>query len=1169
MSELTLSAKVENYLKQNKELLIGSVSLEYAIFALSNTLKQAKHKKVVICKDNSQVNTLCNFYKDITGDNANVLSFPEYDTKPYDTNSPSPAIVASQMSVARFLTQDSFTLFTTPFALVRYLIPQSVISSQNIFVEQAGVINQEQFVQNLLSLGYEKQSLVVATGSFATRGYIVDVFPAGFTNPVRIEFFDDNVESIKFFSPYTQRTTEETKQIEISVCTNIVLNKQSIKKFTDNYYSNLGGGENYKDYIYRSIVSGSKAKGYENYLTLFEEKTFALLELLQGKDTIFIHTKDLKANLQEHLRDIEDSYNNRLSSYKISNKSSFNPLKKELLYLNEEKIESLLQSMLGVELSSFQLPEKENTFNASVKVIPSGLISSEKDLHSYLQDTASNKVIFVSCSQEDKASILSSFFKAHGYNFVNCYNDKNAISGNLSKNVIYITNLDIKGGFYTKDTLFLSENELNVISLLNSGVSKTVKSSSSKNKIYDASLLSKGDLVVHIKHGVGRFENLVHIKMDDDIVHDCLEIHYEGGDKLFLPIENIDLVTRYGSKGDTKLDSLKGQSWDKRKKQAQSKIQEIAYELVLTAAKRSTIQGDSLSINEEMYQEFAKDFKYIPTLDQVHAIEDIITDLQSGKNMDRLICGDVGFGKTEVALRAAFLVACAKFQVCIICPTTLLAMQHYEAFKARFEKFGLKVKMLSRIVSQSERNKIKEDLKNGDVNIVVGTHAVLADSVKFKNLKLAIIDEEQSFGVKDKEKIKAIRNNLHVLSMSATPIPRTLQMAMNSIKNLSLITTPPSNRQNVSSYVVPFDDLNIKEAIDRELARKGQVFFICNRIKHMSEIEHFLSKNFENPSYVKAHGQMPIKQIEDNMVAFKTGKVDILLATNIVESGIDISNANTMIIHNADNFGLAQLYQLKGRIGRSATKGYAYLTYQKNKSLNQLAVKRLEVIQSLDYLGASFALAKHDLDIRGAGNLLGKEQSGYIKEIGIELYQKFLEQAMKVVKEKTKDNNLIGKEDIKASSDEMEDFAVKVDLGVPATIPSHYVADTDLRMSLYLKFGRLENEEDVYNFKQELVDRFGKLPPELENLFNSFVVKIRCKALAISRLQISKKGFVVDFIANKVSNIQNLMAFVQDVRNFAKLRPDNSLFIAKSIKEGSEFEESLNVLNLLTKVDYL
>ncbi len=1151
---------------KDKDLNIGSVALEYIIIALAK-LNKSNKKTVVVCKDNLQIDTLSAFYKSLVGSDEKILSFPEYDIKPYDKNSPSSTITSKQANAIRFLNKDSFTLFTTQSALIRYLIPSQNLESKTISLQVNKTINQDDFIKQLIELGYERQSLVVATGTFAVRGYIIDVFPSGFNNPIRIEMFGDSIESIKTFSPYTQRTIQEIETAEVSFCTSLVLDKTTTNSFTKKYYDELGYEQEYKNSIYSSIVNGIKPKGYENYLVLFQEKTYSLLELMQEKDAFFIYTQGFEESLKDNLKDIEDNYKNRLGSYEINKSASFKPLKPDLLYLNQEQTLDLLSNLKKLKLTSFKLPENTNTVNASVKVIPSGLIEREQDLHNYLQNSSEGKRIFASCTSEDKAETLSNYFTKKDYFVVNTYENEEDTDKNKEndKKTIFITRLHIGSGFSADDTVFLSEKELSVISDFGVKSLRQSKTKASRNKIYDASMLSKGDLVVHVKHGIGKFENLVHLKMDDDLVHDCLEILYEGGDKLFLPIENIDLITRYGSKGDTRLDSLKGQSWDKRKKQAQSKIQEIAYELVLTAAKRSVTKTSSFHINEEMYEKFARDFKYIPTSDQIQAIEDIINDLHSSKNIDRLICGDVGFGKTEVALRAAFLIAIEKFQVCVICPTTLLAMQHYEVFKERLEKFGLKVKMLSRVVSTAERKKVKEDLKNGDINVVVGTHALLADSVKFKNLKLAIIDEEQSFGVKDKEKIKSIRNNLHVISMSATPIPRTLQMAMNSIKDLSLITTPPSNRQNVSSYVIPFDVLHIKEAINRELSRKGQVFFICNRIRHMDEIESFINKHIENPSYVKAHGQMPIKALEDNMLAFKKGDVDILIATNIVESGIDISNANTMIIYNADNFGLAQLYQLKGRIGRSATKGFAYMTYKADKKLNELAAKRLEVIQSLDYLGASFALAKHDLDIRGAGNLLGKEQSGYVKEIGIELYQKFLEQAIKTVQNRDKNQE----EAIKPSYEDMEDFVVKVDLGIPATIPTDYVSDIDLRMSLYLKFGRLENEEDVYNFKYELIDRFGKLPDELENLFNSFVVKIKCRALAVSRLQLSKKGFVINFVESKVKNIQSLMGFVQDVRNFAKLRPDGSLFIAKNIEDGKEIEATFTVLDNLSKLSYL
>jgi transcription-repair coupling factor (superfamily II helicase) len=566
------------------------------------------------------------------------------------------------------------------------------------------------------------------------------------------------------------------------------------------------------------------------------------------------------------------------------------------------------------------------------------------------------------------------------------------------------------------------------------------------------------------------------------------------------------------------------------------RIREIAGELIKTAAIRATRPGQVAEVDDTSFAQFVDRFPYEETDDQDRAIGEVLEDLESGRPMDRLVCGDVGFGKTEVALRAAFVAAMAGYQVALICPTTLLARQHYSNFTARFQGFPIEIGRLSRLVPAAEAKATKEGIEKGTVDIIIGTHALLGKSIKFKKLGLVIVDEEQHFGVAHKEKLKALREDVHVLTLTATPIPRTLQMAMSGLRELSVIQTPPVDRLAVRTYVAPWDAVVIREALLREHYRGGQSFLVTPRIADLPDLEEWLREEVPEVKAVTAHGQMSPSEVEERMSAFYDKKYDVLLSTTIVESGLDIPSANTLIVNRADRFGLAQLYQLRGRVGRSKTRAYAYLTTEPDRALTEGADKRLQVLVNLDSLGAGFQLASHDLDIRGAGNLLGDEQSGHIKEVGFELYQSMLEEA--ILEQKS------------GVTERREEFAPQINVEAPILIPEAYVPDLDLRMGLYRRLGELEDRQGVEAFAAELIDRFGKLPSETQNLLQIVETKINCRKACIAKLDVGAKGAVVTFAEGGFPDLAGLLTYVERLKGAARLRPDSKLVVSRDWPTG-------------------
>lgn len=1090
-----------------------------------------------------------------------VLHFPAWDCQPYDRVSPNTAIAAQRMTtlarLARTKTSEDKPriLSTTVNALVQRVPPRKRVSSESFSAAPGNVVDIPQLGQWLETNGYSRNSTVRETGDYAIRGGIVDLFPPGRSTPLRLDFFGDSLESIRSFDPETQRSVGQLRALNLVPMSEVRLTTDSIRRFRQGYVATFGAAKK-DDQLYETISEGRRYPGLEHWLPLFYDELGTLFDYTGSAPIILDHHADDAA--AERFAQIRDYYDARHS---IVEKSShpYQPLKPDALYLKPQEWAERLQDygLLRLNPLSLQTQDGGAVLDAGVRPGRNFAVerSDENSLNvfevaaSYIQErqNAGRKVLITAWSEGSRER-LAHVLSDHGVKLVKPV-------GRLLELDIKVPCLAVWGmeaGFEYENITVLAEQDI----LGDRLVRQKRKSRRPQDVLNEVAALSPGDLVVHIDHGIGRFIGLKTIEAAG-APRDCLEIHYAGNDKLFLPVENIELLSRYGSEeSDVALDRLGGAGWQTRKARMKNRIREMAGALIQVAAARMLKEAPRLPPPDGLYDEFCARFPYDETEDQQNAIDAVMDDLSSGRPMDRLVCGDVGFGKTEVALRAAFAVAMGGKQVAVVVPTTLLARQHYKNFAERFRDLPLKVAQASRFVPAAEAKLVKAGLAEGTVDIVIGTHALLAKSIEFKDLGLIIVDEEQHFGVSHKERLKEMRAEVHVLTLSATPIPRTLQLALTGVRELSLIATPPVDRLVVRNFVTPFDPLIIREALLRERYRGGQAFYVVPRIDDLAEVKTFLDKEVPEAKVAVAHGQMAAGQLEDVMTAFYEGKYDILLSTTIVESGLDIPTANTLIVHRADMFGLSQLYQLRGRVGRSKTRAYALFTIPANKPVTPQAERRLKVLQSLDTLGAGFQLASHDLDIRGAGNLLGDEQSGHIREVGYELYQQMLNEAVAALKAGIDVNEPVD-----------EQWSPVITLGTPVMIPEHYVPDLTLRLTLYRRLADLDQDYEIESFGAEMIDRFGPMPDEVKQLLKIMAIKALCRRANVEKVEAGPKGLILSFRNNSYANPQGLVSFIAEQGPDAKVRPDMKVVLTRDFEEVEErVKGAAYVLRSLVKI---
>ena len=1061
-----------------------------------------------------------------------VFHFPAWDCLPFDRVSPNADISAQRMSsLASFLAQmpKSYVVLTTLSAASQRVPARATVGSAVFRASVQSRVDEQALRAFLVRMGFTQTPTVMEPGDYSIRGGIIDIFPPGLSEPIRLDFFGDTLDGIRQFDPATQRTVKSLEKVELSPVSEVILDEASIRRFRQNYRIEFGAAGT-DDPLYEAISAGRKHQGVEHWLPFFHEEMDTLFDYLPDA-TVIVDDQSTPARLARW-DTIADQYDARKTAFTQKGRldTVYKPAPPELLYLNDAAWQEALAGRRQVALSVLPQPTGLNVLDAGARLGRNFAPERQNEALSlfgavsdHIKNNRAARPVVITSYSTGARERLSGLLQDEGHGELIEISNIKGLRGAGT----YLAVSPLEHGFETDDLLVISEQDI----LGDRLVRSTKKRKRADNFLTETQSLSPGDLVVHVDHGVGRFKALEIISAAG-ADHECLLLEYAENSKLYLPVENIELLSRYGH-DEGLLDRLGGGAWQAKKARLKERIREMAEKLIRVAAERALRKAPLVDPPLGMWDSFCARFPYQETDDQLSAISDVIEDLGTGRPMDRLICGDVGFGKTEVAMRAAFVAACSGLQVAVVAPTTLLARQHAKSFAERFRGFPLEIRQLSRFVSAKAANETRDGLARGTVDIVIGTHAVLADQVRFKNLGLLVIDEEQRFGVGHKEKLKQLRSDVHVLTLTATPIPRTLQLSLTGVRDLSIIGTPPIDRLAIRTYVSEFDTITLREALLREHYRGGQSFFVVPRIQDIPDMEAFLREHVPEVSVVVGHGQMPAGELDDKMNAFYDGKYDVLLATTIVESGLDIPTANTMIIYRADMFGLSQLYQIRGRVGRSKTRAFAYLTTKPRAKLTPTAEKRLRVLGSLDSLGAGFTLASQDLDIRGAGNLLGEEQSGQMRDVGYELYQQMLEDAIAKIRSGETEANL-----------DNDQWAPQINLGVSVLIPAAYVPDLDVRLGLYRRLSSLATKVELEGFAAELIDRFGPLPKEVNTLMLIVRIKAMCRKAGIAKLDGGPKGATIQFHNDKFASPGGLVAFLEDQRGLAKIR-DNKVVVRR------------------------
>ena len=1068
---------------------------------------------------------------------AAVMDFPAWDCLPYDRVSPSAEISAARMAtlaaLARGLKAPAVVL-TTLNAATQKVPARSLLQEASFAARVDRQIDEERLRSFLVRMGYVQAPSVVEPGDYAIRGGIIDVWPPGHRAPLRLDLFGDMLDGLRRFDPSTQRTTDKVERIDLAPVSEVVLDEPSIARFRQNYRVEFGAAGT-DDPLYEAVSAGQKHAGMEHWLGLFHERLETLFDYLP--DATVVQDHQLDAARAARWEAVADAYDNRREAMRSKDRISsvYKPAPPRTLYLDDDAWASCTVGRRLMKLHPLPQPSGPGVIDAGGRVGRN--FSPERQMEElslfgalaeHMRARLKTGPVVVASYSEGARERLQGLIADEGVAAVPIRDRREVESGaNL---VVW----PLEHGFEAPGLTVISEQDV----LGERLIRRPRRRKRADNFLTETQSLSPGDLVVHVDHGVGRYIGL-EVVSALGAAHEMIHLEYAGGDRLYLPVENIELLSRFGHE-EGLLDKLGGGAWQSKKARLKERVKLIADRLIRVAAERQLRKAPILEPPGGMWDAFCARFPYQETDDQLSAIEDVLNDMSSGVPMDRLVCGDVGFGKTEVAMRAAFVAALSGKQVAVIAPTTLLARQHAQSFRERFRGFPVEVRALSRFVSAKAASDTRAGLADGTVDIVVGTHAVLAKAVRFQDLGLLVIDEEQRFGVQHKERMKELRSDIHVLTLSATPIPRTLQLSLTGVRDLSVIGTPPVDRLSIRTYVSEFDKVTVREALLREKYRGGQSFFVVPRISDLPEIEEFLRDEVPEASYVVAHGQMAAGELDDRMNAFYDGKYDVLLATTIVESGLDIPAANTMIVHKADRFGLAQLYQIRGRVGRSKIRAYAYMTTEPRKKLTPAAEKRLKVLGTLDNLGAGFNLASQDLDLRGAGNLIGEEQSGQVNEVGYELYQSMLEEAIRAIRR--------GEVNLAPMDDQ---WAPQINLGVPVLIPEDYVPDLDTRLGLYRRLSGLTRKVELEGFAAELIDRFGPLPKEVNTLMLVVRIKAMCKRAGIGQLDAGPKGATIRFHGDKFASPEGLVEFVAAEKGGARVK-DNRIVVQRDWSSAAE-----------------
>lgn len=1089
-------------------------------FAIAQATTHANGPIIIITSDTQSANRLERELQHFLPQEMPILHFPDWETLPYDNFSPHQDIISDRLLVLSRLSSLTMGVLIVPVTTILHRIsPKQYVESHSLVLALGDQFEWDKMRLRFEQNGYRFVSQVMTHGEFALRGSIIDIFPMGSERPVRIDLFDNIIDSLRYFDPDTQRSDEKIESLNCLPAREFPLTPDTITLFRQNWRAQFTGDPSHCP-IYQDVSAGTPSQGIEYYLPLFFEKTSILFDYFP-KNAIIIRFHDIEETSSHFWQEIKTRYDQYQHDYQRP------ILPPNAIFIQTDELFSAMKPFrqIIVQHAAFETPSA-GKINFATRAFPSLTIESRDEkplqkLENFLNEQ-NGKILFCAESAGRRESLLE---------LLGRINIKPKVVKRWdeffeSQDPIGITVAPLEDGIWLteQDWLWIAENQLYGQQVMQRRRrQKTIQDSDAP--IRDLTELTIGAPVVHIDHGVGRYRGLIHLTIQDHQA-EYLMLEYADDDKLYVPVSSLHLISQYSSGNLTNapLHKLGTEQWEKAKKKAAQKAFDVAAELLDIYAQRIAKKGYRFAKPDDHYFQFSSSFPFEETPDQAKAIEQVLSDMESDRAMDRLVCGDVGFGKTEVALRAAFVAVQDGKQVVLLVPTTLLAQQHFETFSDRFADWPVKIDVLSRFRSKKEQEQILTSLSAGNVDIIIGTHKLIQENVKFKNLGLVIIDEEHRFGVRQKERMKSLRTEVDVLTLTATPIPRTLNMAFSSLRDLSIIATPPAKRLSIKTFVREYHQPLIVEAIMRELMRGGQIYYLHNDIGSIEKVAQNLSELLPQARVGLAHGQMRERQLEQVMSDFYHQRFNVLVCTTIIETGIDVPTANTMIIDRADKLGLAQLHQLRGRVGRSHHQAYTYCLTPPRNRLSADSLKRLEALESLEELGSGFTLATHDLEIRGAGELLGDEQSGNIHAIGFSLYMELLDKAVSSLKS--------GK---KMALDLPLRQGAEVNLQLTALIPEDYLPDVHSRLILYKRIANAKNMNALQELQVEMIDRFGLLPPATKNLFKVTEFKLKAEQLGIRKIEASAKSGKIDFDTTPNINPDKIIAMIRTKPQHFKL----------------------------------
>ena len=1130
-------------LKAGEKRWVGNLQGSSAALLFKEISKQSKQLFIIVARNNQHLGQLeseLEFY------GIKPTIFPDWEILPYDRLSPHQDIVSERLAILSNMPQQGVLLLSAS-TIAQRVAPASWVLGEHFDIKVGQKFDLEQQKMRLIQAGYHLVDTVYDHGEFTVRGSIMDIYASGQSAPIRIDLFDDEIDTLKFFDPETQRTTQNLEQFTVLPAKEFPL-KEARSLFRDRYAESFPNANPKKNPIYQDVQEGIASPGIEFYLPLFFSE-----KAMQEQSTLFsylpengvvITDKAVDDGLVQFWADVVRRYEDRRHNVDQP------ILLPEQLFLQPNQILEQLNKLRRIVASAEPFDEKAGVLNLATEIPPRLAVNpkQEKPFSAVKQyiDSANYPVLLVAESAGRRETLKDALRPSLGdIPTVESFDDFIT-----SMHAIAITNAPLDRGLLLSNKLsVISENQLYEHRVVQRR-RKRQQEVSEEFLVRSLTELSIGAPVVHIDYGVGRYAGLITLSIDDQD-HEFLQLDYADAAKVYVPVTNLHLISRY-SGGDpdlAPLHKLGTDAWSKAKRKALEQIHDVAAELLHIQARRHSKPGYGFELDQSLYMQFASGFAYEETLDQANAIEATLYDMQQAKPMDRLVCGDVGFGKTEVAMRAAFVAVQNNKQVAVLVPTTLLAQQHYESFKDRFADWPVRIEVLSRFGSSKSHTKTIEDLADGKVDIVIGTHKILQESIQFKNLGLMIVDEEHRFGVRDKERIKALRADVDMLTLTATPIPRTLNMAFSGMRDLSIIATPPARRLAVKTFVQEHTGDAIKEAVLRELLRGGQVYFLHNEVDTIERAAESLRELVPEARVAVAHGQMRERELEQVMQQFYHKEYNVLVCSTIIETGIDVPNANTILIERADKLGLAQLHQLRGRVGRSHHQAYAYLLVPSIKGLKGDAEKRLDAISRASTLGAGFMLATEDLEIRGAGELLGEQQSGSMQTIGYSLYMEMLEKATKAI-QKGKTPNF----------DSPLSLTAEISLHMPALIPDDYLGDVHQRLLFYKRISNTDTQEKLDNIRMELIDRFGLPPQSVKQLFSVHQLRLKAEQLGITKIDISSHGGSIEFSPDTPVQAISIIQMMQKHPTFFRMEGGQRLKVMVMLEEYDKRIKFINDL---------